>query len=75
MKVSYDPRYNIAYIRLREKAAEVEIIRISDEIESLAGDSHSRVSQHYRPYMGLPEETKKMWTLGAVPIKRRTRNV
>ena len=31
MKLSYDPRYNIAYLRLREKTAEVEIIRISDE--------------------------------------------
>ena len=32
MKVSYDSRYNIAYIRLREKPAEVETIHISDEI-------------------------------------------
>jgi uncharacterized protein YuzE len=32
MKVSYDPRYNIAYIRLREKTTEVETIRISDEV-------------------------------------------
>jgi len=32
LKVSYDSRYNIAYIRLREKAVEVETIRISDEI-------------------------------------------
>jgi hypothetical protein len=32
LNVSYDSRYNIAYIRLREKAAEVETIRISDEI-------------------------------------------
>ena len=32
MKVSYDSRYNIAYIRLREKALEVDTIRISDEI-------------------------------------------
>lgn len=32
MKFTYDPRYNIAYIRLREKRAEVENIRISDEL-------------------------------------------
>ncbi len=32
MKVSYDSRYNIAYIRLREKAIEVDTIRISEEI-------------------------------------------
>jgi uncharacterized protein YuzE len=32
MKLSYDPRYNIAYIRLREKTAVVETIRVSDEL-------------------------------------------
>jgi len=31
MKFTYDPRYNIAYIRLHEKSAQVETIRISDE--------------------------------------------
>ena len=32
MKLTYDPRYNIAYIRLAEKAAEVETLQISDEL-------------------------------------------
>jgi len=32
MKFTYDPRYNVAYIRFREKRSEVETIRISDEI-------------------------------------------
>jgi len=32
MRFSYDPRYNIAYIRFKEKKAEVETIRISDEL-------------------------------------------
>lgn len=32
MKVSYDPRYNIAYIKFRGKASDVETIRISDEL-------------------------------------------
>jgi len=32
MKLTYDPRYNIAYLRLQEKTAEVETIRISDEL-------------------------------------------
>ena len=32
MKITYDPRYNIAYIHLREKAEEVETIKISDEL-------------------------------------------
>ncbi len=32
MKFTYDPRYNIAYIRFQEKSAEVETIRLSDEV-------------------------------------------
>jgi uncharacterized protein YuzE len=32
MKLTYDPRYNIAYIRLQEKPAQVETIKISDEL-------------------------------------------
>lgn len=32
MKLSYDPRYNVAYIRLREKSGQVETIRVSDEL-------------------------------------------
>jgi len=32
MKLTYDPRYNIAYLRLHEKTGQVETIRVSDEI-------------------------------------------
>jgi len=32
MKFSYDPRYNIAYIRFRAKSEEVESIKISEEM-------------------------------------------
>ena len=32
MRFTYDPRYNIAYIRFQEKRADVETIRISDEL-------------------------------------------
>lgn len=32
MEFTYDPRYNVAYIRFVEKGAEVEAIRISDEL-------------------------------------------
>lgn len=32
MKLTYDPRYNIAYIALRKKAEPVETLRISDEL-------------------------------------------
>lgn len=33
MRLTYDPRYNVAYLRLHEKAGrEVETIRLSDEM-------------------------------------------
>jgi uncharacterized protein YuzE len=32
MRFTYDPRYNIAYIRFQEKGPEVEAIRVSDEM-------------------------------------------
>ncbi|HUE86644.1 MAG TPA: DUF2283 domain-containing protein [Vicinamibacterales bacterium] len=32
MKLTYDPRRNIAYIRLQEKGAQVETIRVSDAL-------------------------------------------
>jgi uncharacterized protein YuzE len=32
LRLSYDPRYNIAYLRLHAKTTEVETIRVSDEV-------------------------------------------
>ena len=32
MKITYDPRYNIAYLRFHEKPIQVETIKISDEL-------------------------------------------
>ena len=32
MKLLYDPRHNIAYLRLHEKTAQVETLHLSDEI-------------------------------------------
>jgi len=32
MKLTYDPRYNIAYLRFREKVEEVETVRVSDAL-------------------------------------------
>ncbi len=32
MKLTYDPRYNVAYIHLKEKPAQVETIAISEEL-------------------------------------------
>ncbi len=32
MKLSYDPRNNIAYLYLHEKTAAVETVRVSDEL-------------------------------------------
>jgi len=32
MRFTYDPRYNIAYIRFREKKSQVETIQVSNEL-------------------------------------------
>jgi uncharacterized protein YuzE len=32
MKLTYDPRYNIAYLQLQERTAEVETVRVSDQL-------------------------------------------
>jgi uncharacterized protein YuzE len=32
MKLVYDPRHNVAYLRLHEKTAPVETLHLSDEI-------------------------------------------
>ena len=32
MQLTYDPRYNIAYLRLREVTADVETVRISESL-------------------------------------------
>src|SRR4030095_2654732 len=32
VKFTYDPRYNIAYIRFREKHGDIDSVRISDEL-------------------------------------------
>ena len=32
MKLTYDPKYNVAYIHLPEKTAQVETVRLSDEL-------------------------------------------
>jgi uncharacterized protein YuzE len=32
MKLTYDPRHNIAYLRLQEKTTQVEAIRVSESL-------------------------------------------
>ncbi|MGH9435191.1 MAG: DUF2283 domain-containing protein [Terriglobia bacterium] len=32
MKLTYDPRHNVAYLRFHEKTAQVETLRLSDEV-------------------------------------------
>ena len=32
MKLSYDPQYNVAYLRLHEKTEQVTTIKVSDEM-------------------------------------------
>ena len=31
-RLSYDPRYNVAYLRFQDRTAEVETLHISDEL-------------------------------------------
>ena len=39
MKLTYDPRYNIAYLRLQEKTSQVETVRVSESLNvDLASD-------------------------------------
>jgi len=32
MKLTYDPKHNVAYIHLHEKTAQVETIKLTDEV-------------------------------------------
>jgi uncharacterized protein YuzE len=32
MRLTYDPRYNIAYLHLKERPVEVETIKVSEEL-------------------------------------------
>jgi len=32
MKLTYDPRYNVAYLRFHEKTEQVETLHLSDEL-------------------------------------------
>jgi uncharacterized protein YuzE len=32
MKLTYDPRYNVAYLCLQEKSGEVETVQVSDQL-------------------------------------------
>lgn len=32
MRLTYDPRFNIAYIRFRQKSTEVQSVKISEEL-------------------------------------------
>ena len=39
MRFTYDPKYNIAYLKLRNKTAEVHTLKVSDELNiDLASD-------------------------------------
>ena len=46
MRLSYDPRRNLAYIRLRPATAEVETVRVSDEILR-RGAARSGLTWHF----------------------------
>jgi len=53
MKIVYDPRYHIAYLRLHEKTAQVETLRLSDEINV--------ASNYSMPTSNCEEKTTGTW--------------
>ena len=55
MKLTYDPKHNIAYMRLHEKKAQVETIRVSDELNELG---YVEITKSQWDRLGLP---KKDW--------------
>jgi uncharacterized protein YuzE len=83
MKLNYDPRHNVAYIRLREKAAGVETIRISDElnvdlapdgtvygIELLNANEQLRAADDGRLVVVEAEGKERVLTLASEPRAR-----
>jgi hypothetical protein len=61
MKLSYDPKYNVAYLRLHEKTAQVTTIKVSDEMNiDIYGISHGnrvrRTSIHQLDDSGASRE-------------------
>jgi len=59
MKFTYDHRYNIAYIRFQEKGAEVEAIRLGDELVvdiALDGTIYGIELLNANEKMGLEDE-------------------
>jgi uncharacterized protein YuzE len=59
---TYDPRYNIAYMRLREKQGDIDSVRISDElVVDMAPDGMLYGSELLNPNDQLRrDETKKL---------------
>ena len=54
MKLTYDPRYNVAYFRLHEKTAQVETLHLSDELNvDIAADGTLNDGQPIDPPWSL----------------------
>jgi len=58
MKLVYDPRHNIAYLRLHEKTAPVETLHLSDEINVDIADPEERGSAPARHQLQKREATR-----------------
>jgi len=58
MKLVYDPRHNIAYLRLHERTAQVETLHLSDEINADIADPKERGSAPARNQLREREATR-----------------
>jgi len=47
VKLTYDPRYNVAYIQLKEKTEQVETLRISEELNIDLGPTARSMGLNY----------------------------
>lgn len=60
MQLSYDPRRNVAYIRLKESSGEVETVRVSDSLNvDLAPDGHVGAVRSLRSSGAVPAATAR----------------
>lgn len=71
MKLNYDPRYDIAYLRLRQKTTEIETIQISDELNiDLSPDG----KVYGIEFLNANEQLKQAVSL-ASPLSSREREI
>ena len=70
MQLTYDPRHNIAYLRLQEKVAQVETIRVSEELHiDLAPAGTVYGIELLNANQQLHAEDQGNWSLSTRPLE------